>query len=80
MKKHVVAASLLAICLATPVLAAEKYFMTVDTVGNCSVVQGAPSAGQTALGETGGYDSADAAKKALDDVRKDESKCKGVVE
>ena len=54
--------------------------MTVDTVGNCSVVQGAPSEGQTALGETGGYDTAEAAEKALAEARKDTEKCKGVVE
>jgi len=79
MKKCVVA-SLLVIGLATPALAAEKVFMTVDTVGNCSVVYGKPGAGKTVIGETGGYDSVDAAKKALDEVRNDESKCKGVVE
>lgn len=54
MKKYVVA-SLLVVGLATPALAAEKSFMTVDTVGNCSVVQGSPSAGQTVIGETSGY-------------------------
>jgi hypothetical protein len=79
MKKCVVA-SLLVIGLATPALAADKYFVTVDTVGNCSVLEGPPSAGQTALGESGGYDSKDAAEKALAEVRKDTSKCKGVVE
>jgi len=79
MKKCVVA-SLLVVGLATPALAAEKVFMTVDTVGNCSVVYGKPGAGKTVIGETGGYDSMDAAKKALDEVRNDESKCKGVVE
>ena len=79
MKKCVVA-SLLAMGLATPALAAEKVFMTVDTVGNCSVVYGKPGAGKSVIGETGGYDSVDAAKKALDEVRNDESKCKGVVE
>ena len=79
MKKCVVA-SLLVVGLATPALAAEKVFMTVDTVGNCSVVYGKPGAGKTVIGETGGYDSMDAAKKALDEVRNDESKCQGVVE
>ena len=34
----------------------------------------------TALGEAGGYASIADAKKALDGVRGDESKCKGVVE
>jgi hypothetical protein len=48
--------------------------------GNCSVIQGNPSAGQTAFGETAGYDSAEAADKALAEARKDTEKCKGVVE
>ncbi len=80
MKKCVVA-SLLAIGLATPALATENnYFVTVDTVGNCSVAQGKPSAGQTAMGDVGGYETMEAAKAALDSVRNDDSKCKGVVE
>lgn len=75
-------AGLLVIGFATPAWAAteSKWFVTVDTVGNCSVSQGKPSAGQTAMLETGGYESAEAAKQALDQVRNDESKCKGVVE
>jgi hypothetical protein len=78
MKKCVVA-SLLAIGLATSALATEnKYFVTVDTVGNCSVAQGKPSAGQTAMGD--GYETLEAAKTALNSVRNDDSKCKGVVE
>lgn len=82
MKKCVVA-SLLVVGLASPALAAEKFYVTVDTVGNCSVVEGGStglSAGKTALGETGGYASMDAAEKFLKEVRKDQSKCKGVVE
>jgi hypothetical protein len=79
MKAYIVAA-ILTVGLALPALAAEKFFMTVDTVGNCSVVQGGPSAGQTAFGETGGYDTAEAADKALAEARKDTEKCKGVVE
>jgi hypothetical protein len=79
MKKSVVV-SLLAIGLASSAFAAEKYFVTVDTVGNCTVLEGPPSAGQTALGQTGGYDSKDAAETALKEVRGDTSKCKGVVE
>ncbi len=79
MKKCVVV-SLLAIGLASSAFAAEKYFVTVDTVGNCTVLEGPPSAGQTALGQTGGYDSKDAAETALKEVRGDTSKCKGVVE
>jgi hypothetical protein len=81
MKKCVVA-SLLVFGMASAVWAATEnmWFATVDTVGNCSVSQGKPSAGQSALGETGGYASVADAKKALDGIRGDESKCKGVVE
>ena len=79
MKKCIVA-SLLVIGLATPVLAAERAYVTVDTVGNCSAIYGKPGTGKTVIGEAGGYDSIDAAKKALDEVRNDASKCKGVVE
>lgn len=50
----------------------NKYFVTVDTVGNCSVSQGKPSAGQKTLGEEGGYDSMEVAEKKLEEVRKDE--------
>jgi len=80
MKKGVVVASVLTIGFATPALAATKYFVTVDTVGNCSVIEAPPSAGQTAILQTGGYDSEEAARKALDEIRNDTSKCKGVVE
>jgi hypothetical protein len=81
MKKCVVA-SLLVFGMASSAWAATEnmWFVTVDTVGNCSVGQGKPSEGQTALGETAGYASKDDAKKALDGVRGDDSKCKGVVE
>jgi hypothetical protein len=82
MKKWIVT-GLLVIGLAPAALAAEKFFITVDTVGNCSVVQSAPttglSAGKTAIGNTGGYDSMEAAQKFLEEIRNDESKCKGVV-
>jgi hypothetical protein len=37
--KKLIVTSILAIGLATPALAAEKYFVTIDTVGNCSIVQ-----------------------------------------
>jgi hypothetical protein len=80
--KTCVVASLLVFGMASSAWAAteDMWFVTVDTVGNCSVGQGKPSAGQTALGETGGYASAADAKKALDGIRDDDSKCKGVVE
>ena len=57
MKQFVVASVLAIASLTTPAVAAVKYFVTVDTVGNCSVVEGGAtglSAGKTALGETGG--------------------------
>jgi hypothetical protein len=41
--------------------------------------QSPPSAGKTAIGNAGGYDSLEAAKQFLDEIRNDESKCKGVV-
>jgi hypothetical protein len=66
--------------MAASAFAADKYFVTVDTVGNCTVLEGGPSAGQTAIAEKGGYDSKEAAEKALAEVRKDEKTCKGVVE
>jgi len=78
MKKWIVA-SVLIIGMTPAVLAAEKFFVTVDTVGNCSVHQSPPSAGKTAIGHTGGYHSLEAAKQFLDEIRNDESKCKGVV-
>ena len=77
MKKGVIA-GLLIFGLATPVLAATPYYVVVDTVKNCSVIEGKPSAGLTPIGDA--YDSEDAAKKALAEVRKDEKQCVGVVE
>ena len=56
------------------------YFVTVDSVGNCSVSQGKPSAGQKALGEAGGYENMADAEAKLKEIRNDESTCKGVVE
>lgn len=79
MKTWVIA--ILAMVFAAPALAAPpKFFVTMDSVGNCSVVEGGLSTGQTAIGQTGGYDSKDAAKTFLKEVRQDTSKCKGVVE
>ena len=56
------------------------YFVTVDTVGNCSVTQGKPSAGQKALGEVSGYENIADAEAKLKEIRDDASTCKGVVE
>jgi hypothetical protein len=79
MKKFVVA-SVLVVGMTVSAFAAGNYFVTVDTVGNCTVLEGGPSAGQTAIAEKGGYESKEAAEKALAEVRKDEKTCKGVVE
>ncbi|MHA1518168.1 MAG: hypothetical protein ACTSYK_06130 [Alphaproteobacteria bacterium] len=56
------------------------YFATVDTVGNCSVSQGKPSAGQKALGDTSGYENMADAEAKLKEIRDDASICKGAVE
>jgi hypothetical protein len=81
--KTLIVTGLLVIGLATPVLAGEKFFVTVDTVGNCSIVQSLPdtgmSAGKKVIGNTGGYDSMEAAQKFLAEIRDDETKCEGVV-
>ena len=63
-----------------PASAATKYFVVVDTVKNCSVIEGNPSAGLTPIGNKDGYDSKDAAKEALKGVRDDAAQCSGVVE
>ena len=80
--KKLIVTSLLAIGLASPALAAEKYFVTVDTVGNCSVILDIPgtelSAGKESIGAAEGYDSMEDAKAALEEM-KDEKGCKGVV-
>jgi len=81
--KRLIVTCLLTVGLASPALAAEKYFVTVDTVGNCSIVLDIPgtdlSAGKKLLGNADGYDSMEAAKKYLDEIRDDDSQCKGVV-
>jgi hypothetical protein len=56
------------------------WFVTSDTVSNCSVSQGKPSEGQKILGESGGYATKDDAKKFLDSIRGDSAQCAGVVE
>jgi len=79
----VLVASAFAIALfagASSANAESMYYVTVDTVGNCSVSDGKPSAGQKALGESGGYANKADADAELEKVRGDESVCKGVVE
>lgn len=77
MKKGILA-GLLVVGMALPAVAATPYYVVVDTVKNCSVIEGKPSAGLTPIGDA--YDSEDAAKAALEKVRGDEKQCVGVVE
>ena len=77
MRKYGLAA-LFVVAFAFPASAATKYFVVVDTVTNCSVIEGNPSAGLTPIKD--GYDSKDAAKEALKGVRDDAAQCAGVVE
>jgi hypothetical protein len=66
--------------LATPALAAgARYYLEIDTVGNCSVVDSKPGehAGMTILGDKNGYASKEDAAKALKALPK--YKCKGIV-
>jgi hypothetical protein len=79
MRKYGLAA-LFVVAFALPAGAATKYFVVVDTVKNCSVIEGNPSAGLTPIGNKDGYDSKDAAKEALKGVRDDAGQCAGVVE
>ncbi len=85
MKKLIVtsvfATGLFAAGLATTAMAAEKYFVTVDTVGMCSVILDIPgtelSAGKTSIGAAEGYDTMEDAKAALAEIK--DEKCEGVV-
>jgi hypothetical protein len=63
----------------TALAAGAKYYVEMDTVGNCSVVDSKPSAsaGMTILGDKNGYASQEDATKALKALPK--GKCKGVV-
>ena len=68
------------ISLTVPALAAgAKFYVEMDTVGNCSVVDSKPSAsaGMTILGDKNGYTSKEDATKALKALPS--GKCKGVV-
>lgn len=67
--------------LAVPASAAEavKHYVVIDTVGNCSVIEGKVSTGKTPIGQESGYDSRDAAKQAFDELTKDEAQCEGVI-
>jgi hypothetical protein len=80
MKKYILA-SLLVLGFSMNAFAAEaaKFYVVKDTVGLCSVIEGEPSAGMTPIAEKGGYESRDAGKKALQEV-KEKAGCQGVVE
>lgn len=79
MKKTLVILIALMSMAGTALAAGAKYYVEMDTVGNCSVVDSKPSAsaGMTILGDKNGYASQDAAAKALKALPK--GKCKGVV-
>jgi hypothetical protein len=71
-------AGVFTLVLVSSALGATKYYVVIDTVGNCAVIDSKPSdhAGMKVLGDKGGYTSKDAADKALKGLG---SKCKGVV-
>jgi hypothetical protein len=77
MRRYLIA-SLLAFSFVTPGFAAAKYYLVIDTVGNCAAIESEPGkgAGMKIIGDKGGYESVDAAKKALKEMKE----CKGVVE
>jgi hypothetical protein len=79
--RNTIFATLLLVAVASPALAAEnaKWFLVVDTVGNCSVIEGSVGAGKTALGEQDGYASKDEAMKALDELANAKDTCEGIV-
>ena len=74
--KKLALASLAVFAFAAPTAAAgAKYYVEIDTVGNCSVVDSKPSVKM--LGDKSGYASKEDATKALNGLPKE--KCKGIV-
>jgi hypothetical protein len=71
---------MLLVGLSVPALAANSYFVVVDSVKNCAVVEARPGESLTIIGEKDGYATKDEAKKALAEIRKDDKQCAGVVE
>ena len=71
--------ALIGIATTRTLAAGAKYYVEMDTVGNCSVVDSKPSAnaGMTILGAQDGYASKEDATNALKGLPKD--KCKGIV-
>lgn len=58
MRRYLIA-SLLTFSLVTPGFAAAKYYLVIDTVGNCAAIESEPSAhaGMKTIGNKGDYDS-----------------------
>ena len=79
MKKTLVVMIALMSMAGTALTAGAKYFVEMDTVGNCSIVDSKPSAsaGMKILGDKNGYTSKEDATNALKGLPK--GKCKGVV-
>jgi hypothetical protein len=79
--KSTVFATLLLVAVSSSAFAEEtaKYYVVVDTVGNCSVIEGSVGTGKTAIGEQDGYASKDEAVKALEDLANDEDTCEGII-
>jgi len=80
MNKMMMMITIALIGLTSPALAASaRYYLEIDTVGNCSVVDSKPSAhaGMTILGDQNGYASKEEAAKALKSLP--QNKCKGIV-
>jgi len=72
--KRFLIATLAAMAVATPALAAEHYAV-IDTVGNCAVVDAKPDRTLKILGNAKGYNNRASAQQAL----KGNSQCKGYV-
>lgn len=78
MMKTLIAGAFAIAILATPAVAAGKYYVVSDDDGNCSVTEMA-SEGQKVLGAGDGYDTADAAGAMMHELAKDKSVCKDIV-
>jgi len=76
--KTLIASAFAIAILATPAVAAGKYYVVSDNDGNCSVTEAA-SEGQKVLGAADGYDSADAAGAMMRQLRKDKAGCMDIV-
>jgi hypothetical protein len=79
MRKWAITSVLVATLTTSALAAGTKYYVEIDTVGNCSVVDSKPSAGSgmKLMGDKGGYASKEEAAKALKALPS--GKCKGIV-